>query len=133
MRIICWRASDLNSLAVYDLRFAVSASLLIETLTDSPLLPAYMSDSAVDPEEVGHIADLARVDLTDEEREAFAEQFADILSYFETLEEVPDVERDPELTNVMRPDETREGLSQDEALQNAPETEDGYFKGPTVS
>jgi aspartyl-tRNA(Asn)/glutamyl-tRNA(Gln) amidotransferase subunit C len=27
----------------------------------------------------------------------------------------------------------REGLSQEEALRNAPETEDGYFKGPSVS
>jgi aspartyl-tRNA(Asn)/glutamyl-tRNA(Gln) amidotransferase subunit C len=33
----------------------------------------------------------------------------------------------------MRPDEVREGLSQEEALRNAPETEDGYFKGPSVS
>ncbi len=92
-----------------------------------------MSDSVVDPDEVGHVADLARVDLSEEEREQFAEQFADILSYFETLEEVPDIEREPELTNVMRPDERRESLSQDEALRNAPETEDGYFKGPKVS
>jgi aspartyl-tRNA(Asn)/glutamyl-tRNA(Gln) amidotransferase subunit C len=33
----------------------------------------------------------------------------------------------------MRPDEVREALSQEEALENAPETEDGYFKGPRVS
>ncbi|WP_340100572.1 Asp-tRNA(Asn)/Glu-tRNA(Gln) amidotransferase subunit GatC [Salinibaculum salinum] len=92
-----------------------------------------MSDPAVDPDEVGHVADLARVDLTEEEREEFAEQFADILAYFETLDEVPEIEREPELTNVMRPDETRESLSQKEALQNAEETEDGYFKGPKVS
>ncbi len=33
----------------------------------------------------------------------------------------------------MRPDETRDGLSQEEALSNAAETEDGFFKGPRVS
>ena len=33
----------------------------------------------------------------------------------------------------MRPDEIEAGLTQEEALQNAPETEDGYFKGPKVS
>jgi aspartyl-tRNA(Asn)/glutamyl-tRNA(Gln) amidotransferase subunit C len=33
----------------------------------------------------------------------------------------------------MRPDEEREGLSQPEALRNAPETENGHFKGPRVS
>jgi aspartyl-tRNA(Asn)/glutamyl-tRNA(Gln) amidotransferase subunit C len=92
-----------------------------------------MSDPAVDPEEVRHVADLARVDLADDEVELFSEQFADILAYFDTLDEVPEVEGEPELTNVMRPDETRDGLTQEEALQNAEETEDGYFKGPRVS
>jgi len=87
----------------------------------------------VDDEEVRHVASLARVDLDDEEVELFTEQFGDILEYFETLDDVPEVEREAELANVMRPDEVRESLSQEEALQNAPETEDGYFKGPKVS
>jgi aspartyl-tRNA(Asn)/glutamyl-tRNA(Gln) amidotransferase subunit C len=91
------------------------------------------TDRDVDVGEVEHVADLARVDLDDEERERFAAQFGDILAAFETLDEVPEVERDEELANVMRPDETRDGLTQEEALQNAPETEDGYFKGPKVS
>jgi aspartyl-tRNA(Asn)/glutamyl-tRNA(Gln) amidotransferase subunit C len=87
----------------------------------------------VDDEEVRHVAQLARVDLDEEEIERFAEQFADILDYFEALEEVPELEPEPELANVMRPDEIEEGLSQEEALRNAPETEDGYFRGPKVS
>ncbi|MFT4883419.1 MAG: aspartyl-tRNA(Asn)/glutamyl-tRNA(Gln) amidotransferase subunit C [Natronomonas sp.] len=87
----------------------------------------------VDEEEVRHIASLARVDLDESEVDRFTEQFADILEYFEALDEVPETEAEPELANVMRPDEVREGLSQEEALQNAPETEDGYFKGPKVS
>lgn len=92
-----------------------------------------MSESRVDPEEVEHIASLARVDLDEDERERFAAQFSDILSYFETLDEVPTVEAEPDLTNVMRADEVRDGLSQAEALENAPEDEDGHFKGPRVS
>ena len=92
-----------------------------------------MSETAVDAEEVRHVADLARVDLTDEEVERFATQFADVLAYFETLDEVPEVDDDAELTNVMRPDDVRESLSQAEALRNAAETEDGFFKGPRVS
>ena len=87
----------------------------------------------VDDEEVRHVASLARVDLEEAEVERFADQFADILEYFEALEEVPDVESEAELANVMRPDEVREGLTQEEALRNAPETEDGYFVGPRVS
>jgi len=92
-----------------------------------------MSESAVDPDEVAHVADLARVDLDDEELAVFAEQFADILAYFETLDEVPEVESDPDLTNVMRADEVEESLRQSEALANAPDAEDGFFKGPRVS
>lgn len=87
----------------------------------------------VDDEEVRHVAGLARIDLDDEEVALFAEQFADILESFEALEEVPEVEREPELANVLRPDEVEAGLSQAEALQNAPSTEDGYFRGPPVS
>jgi len=92
-----------------------------------------MTDTAVDPEEVRHVAELARVDLDEDEVATFAEQFGDILDHFETLEEVPEVESEPDLVNVMRPDEVRESLSQDEALRNAAESEDGKFKGPNVS
>ena len=92
-----------------------------------------MSETPVDEVEVRHVAELARVHLDDDEVEEFAAQFADILSYFDALDEVPEVEGETDLVNVMRPDETREGLTQEEALANAPETEDGYFKGPRVS
>jgi aspartyl-tRNA(Asn)/glutamyl-tRNA(Gln) amidotransferase subunit C len=92
-----------------------------------------MSDFAVDPEEVEHVADLARVELSEDERERFAEQFGEILAAFEALDEVPETDSDPDLTNVMRPDEVRESLDQDDALRNAEETEDGQFKGPRVS
>jgi aspartyl-tRNA(Asn)/glutamyl-tRNA(Gln) amidotransferase subunit C len=86
----------------------------------------------VDDAEVRHVAGLARVDLDDEEVEQFAEQFAEILEYFDALDDVPEVDVEADLDNVMRPDEVRNGLTQDEALRNAPETEDGYFKGPRV-
>jgi len=92
-----------------------------------------MSDQRVEAADVQHVAELARVDLADEDVDRFVEQFADILAYFESLDDVPEVEREAELTNVMRPDETRECLTRAEALANAPESEDGYFKGPNVS
>ena len=92
-----------------------------------------MSETPVDAEEVRHVAELARVDLDDDEVDSFAEQFGDILEYFDALDEVPEVDAETDLVNVMRPDEERECLSQKEALANAPETEDGFFKGPRVS
>lgn len=91
-----------------------------------------MSDS-VDQDEVEHVADLARVDLDDDELAAFADQFGDILAHFEALDEVPEVEAEPNLVNVMRTDEVEDSLSQDEALSNADDSEDGRFKGPKVS
>ncbi|UWG47936.1 Asp-tRNAAsn/Glu-tRNAGln amidotransferase C subunit [Halanaeroarchaeum sp. HSR-CO] len=92
-----------------------------------------MSDSPVDAEEVRHVASLARVDLDDDEVATFTSQFQDILAYFDALDEVPAVEAEPDLVNVMRDDEIRESLSQEAALENAEETEDGRFKGPRVS
>jgi len=92
-----------------------------------------MSEDAVSPREVRHVAALARIELEDEEVDRFATQFAEILEYFETLDSVPAVDRDAELTNVMRPDERREPLDREATLGNAPDSEDGYFKGPNVS
>ena len=87
----------------------------------------------VDTAEVEHVAELARVRLDDDEVEAFADQFAEILEYFAALDEVPETEREEALVNVMRADEVEEGLTQEEALANATETEDGFFPGPKVS
>jgi len=92
-----------------------------------------MPDPAVTPEEVSHVADLARVEVADDQRKAFAEQFSDVLEYFEALDEVPAVDREPGLEKVLRADEVEPGLTQEEALANAPESEEGYFKGPRVS
>ncbi|MFB6070891.1 MAG: Asp-tRNA(Asn)/Glu-tRNA(Gln) amidotransferase subunit GatC [Halanaeroarchaeum sp.] len=92
-----------------------------------------MSESPVDAEEVRHVASLARIDLDEDEVDEFTSQFQDILSHFDALEEVPAVEAEPDLVNVMRSDEVRESLSQEEALDNAADTEEGRFKGPRVS
>jgi aspartyl-tRNA(Asn)/glutamyl-tRNA(Gln) amidotransferase subunit C len=92
-----------------------------------------MSDQSVSPEEVRHVAELARIGLDDEEVEQFTEQFGEILEAFETLDEVPETEAEADLENVLRADEVGESLDQEEALRNAPHTEDGYFKGPRVS
>ncbi|QZA88145.1 Asp-tRNA(Asn)/Glu-tRNA(Gln) amidotransferase subunit GatC [Salinarchaeum sp. IM2453] len=92
-----------------------------------------MDNSRVDSEDIHHIAELARIDIDEEDADTFADQLDDVLDYFASLEEIPDVDREAELTNVMRADEVRDSLTQEEALKNAEETEDGYFKGPNVS
>ena len=92
-----------------------------------------VTEEGVTAADVRHVAGLARVDVAADESERFAEQFVAILEHFETLDEVPETDAEPDLTNVLRADEIEDGLTQEEALRNAPETEDGYFKGPRVS
>ena len=107
-----------------------------ESTDDAGEVPDEAADAdaaAVDADEVRHVAELARVRLADDEVDEFAEQFGDILEYFDALDEVPETDRDEELVNVMRPDEVESGLTQAEALSNADETEDGFFVGPRVS
>ncbi|MCX2818217.1 Asp-tRNA(Asn)/Glu-tRNA(Gln) amidotransferase subunit GatC [Haladaptatus sp. F3-133] len=88
----------------------------------------------IDSEDVEHVAELARVRLTDDEAEGFVDGFNDVLGYFETLDDVPDdVEAEDDYQNVLRADEPEPSLSQEEALSNADGTEEGYFVGPSVS
>ena len=83
--------------------------------------------------EVEHIAELAKLGLTEEEKEKFREQLSAILEYFEMLQEL-DTEAIPPtatvlpLRNVMRPDKVEPSFPKEDILANAPNAEDGYFK-----
>jgi aspartyl-tRNA(Asn)/glutamyl-tRNA(Gln) amidotransferase subunit C len=84
-------------------------------------------------EEVEMIAELAKLTLTDEEKTLFQEQLSDILEYAGMLQQldtsgIPPTTSALPLSNVMRPDERRPSLTNEEALFNAPEAEDGSFK-----
>jgi len=85
------------------------------------------------PEEVQHIAELAKLALTEEEIERYASDLSAILDYAQQLQEVDTDHIHPTasvlpLRNIMRPDEARPGLEQEDALTNAPASKDGYFK-----
>ncbi|WP_247728390.1 Asp-tRNA(Asn)/Glu-tRNA(Gln) amidotransferase subunit GatC [Halovivax limisalsi] len=92
-----------------------------------------MSEEGVDPAEVRHVASLARIELDDDEVERFASQFEEILDAFETLDAVPDVDRESDLHTVLRPDESQSTLTREQVFENAPDREDDRFKGPNVS
>jgi aspartyl-tRNA(Asn)/glutamyl-tRNA(Gln) amidotransferase subunit C len=84
-------------------------------------------------DEVRHIALLARVGLTDEDVAKFQVQLSSILDHFEALraldtEGVPPTSHPLPLENVMRDDEARPSLTQEEALANAPAAEDGSLR-----
>ena len=80
---------------------------------------------------------LARIELTPDEEQRLASQLGEVLQYVEKLNEldVSDVEPTAHatpLSNVMREDEPRESLSQEEALRNAPKTANGLFMVPKI-
>ena len=87
--------------------------------------------------EVEHVARLARLELTEEEKERMTAQLDSILGYIDTLSELDTSQVEPTTTvipmvSVMREDVVRQSLHQDEALANAPDREDVYFRVPRI-
>ena len=88
-------------------------------------------------EEVQHIANLARMKLTEEELELYRNQLSAILDYFKQLEEL-DTEGIPPTANVsvdqslLRADQSDPGLSHEELMNNAPEKDDHLFQVPPI-
>ena len=82
---------------------------------------------------VEHIAELAKLGLTEEEKIKFCEQLSAILEYAEMLQQL-DTEAIPPtatvlpLQNVMRPDEVAPSFSQEDILANAPDAVEGCFR-----
>ena len=82
-------------------------------------------------EEVAHLADLARIDLSDAELDHLAPQLAVILDSVKSINEVaaddvPPTSHALPLTNVFRADVVRPGLTAEEALAGAPEVEQRF-------
>ena len=91
----------------------------------------------ISEEEVKHIAALARIDISEEEKALFTEQFNTILEYFELLAELDTDDVAPStpginLTNPFRADTVKPSLTAEEALKNASKTERGFFKAPKI-
>lgn len=88
-------------------------------------------------EEVEHIAELARLELTEEEKERYREQLSAILDYAARLQTL-DTSTIPPAASViasravLRADVAVQGLSTAEVLSNAPRTEQNQFRVPPV-
>jgi len=92
---------------------------------------------AVTKKDVEKIAELARLKFSDEEIESFTPQMNDILNYMEKLNELDTEQVEPlshpiEQTNVFRNDELKASAQTKDALQNAPDKNEQYFKVPKV-
>jgi len=88
--------------------------------------------------EVEHVAKLARLELSEEEKAKFTVQFSNILDYFNQLSEVNTENVEPmtqaiPMVNVMREDKVQLPYTRDEILANAPLEEDGFFKVPRIT
>ncbi|HEX6517164.1 MAG TPA: Asp-tRNA(Asn)/Glu-tRNA(Gln) amidotransferase subunit GatC [Nocardioidaceae bacterium] len=88
-------------------------------------------------EDVAHLADLARIDLSDAELDHLAPQLAVILESVSSIREVaaqdvPPTSHALPLTNVFREDVVRPGLTPEEALAGAPAVEQQRFAVPRI-
>ena len=86
-------------------------------------------------EEIKHIADLARLELTEAELKKYGSQLSDVLNYIDQLKEVDTTDIEPTaqitgLENAWREDEKSDWreIEIEEALKQAPELEDGQIK-----
>ncbi len=89
----------------------------------------------LDKKDIQHIANLARLELTDEELKIYGSQLSDVLSYIDQLREVDVSAVEPTaqvtgLINIFREDEIEEWDEEEReaALAQAPEMEDGQVK-----
>lgn len=87
--------------------------------------------------DVEHIASLARLKFTDEELENFTGQLNKILEYMEKLNELDTKTVEPlshpvESVNVFREDNVKQSTDRKDALKNAPDTDDEFFRVPKV-
>jgi aspartyl-tRNA(Asn)/glutamyl-tRNA(Gln) amidotransferase subunit C len=83
--------------------------------------------------DVSHVAKLANLPLSDEEKKKFEKQLEETLQYIENLNEVDTNGVEPTsqvtgLENVLREDKTSPSLSQEEALSNTKSQQKGLFK-----
>jgi aspartyl-tRNA(Asn)/glutamyl-tRNA(Gln) amidotransferase subunit C len=91
----------------------------------------------ISEEQVRHVANLARLGLTDDEMSKMGGELDAILDSIEKIREldladVPPTANPLDLSNVLRPDEPRPELSREEALSQAPERVDDLFAVPRI-
>lgn len=89
----------------------------------------------ISKEEAIYVAELSRLEFKEDELERLTEQLGNILEYMEKLNELDTSHIEPtfhvlELSTPLKDDVVRPCLSLDEALENAPQKEDGFFAVP---
>ena len=88
--------------------------------------------------DVEHVAKLARLELTEEEKELYTKQLGAVLEYVNQMNEVDTSNVKPmshavDFVNVMRDDVVHYDHTKDELMANAPLEEDGFFRVPKIN
>ena len=88
--------------------------------------------------DVEHVAKLARLELTEEEKELYTKQLGDVVKYVDQMNEVDTAHVKPmcqviDFYNVMREDKVVQEISKEELMANAPDVENGFFKVPKIN
>jgi len=91
----------------------------------------------IEIKDVEHVAKLARLELTEEEKVKYSKQLSDIVKYVEQMNEVDTTNVEPmnhpiHFTNVMREDEIRYDVEKEELMKNAPQREGDFFRVPKI-
>ncbi|MBR1977773.1 Asp-tRNA(Asn)/Glu-tRNA(Gln) amidotransferase subunit GatC [bacterium] len=92
----------------------------------------------IEIKDVEHVAKLARLELTEEEKVKFSKQLGDVLGYVNAMNEVDTTDVKPmshavEFSNVMREDVEIYEQTREELMSNAPDREGDFFKVPKIS
>ena len=96
-----------------------------------------MKMTRISNDQVKHVANLARLAITEEEAEKFTKQLDAIITFAEQLNELDTSNVEPtyhvlKMNNVFREDMKQEGLPREEVLKNAPDHQDGQIKVPPI-
>lgn len=91
----------------------------------------------INPQDVEHVAKLAKLTLSDQQKQQFTQQLSDVLGYVEKLNELNLENVEPltqicERTNALREDVESNGLPAEVALATAPQKDGSYFQVPKV-
>jgi aspartyl-tRNA(Asn)/glutamyl-tRNA(Gln) amidotransferase subunit C len=86
---------------------------------------------------IEHLAQLARLSVSDDEKILFANQIDSILSYMDTLDELDTGNIEPtshviSLSNVVREDLPKDSLDREDALLNAPDRTEKFYRVPKI-
>ena len=88
--------------------------------------------------DVEHVAKLARLELTEDEKVLYTKQLGDVLKYVDQMNEVDTTNVKPmtqvvDFCNVMREDIPNQEISKEALMSNAPDEENVFFKVPKIN